>query len=153
MSARGGPKPAPTALKLVRGDKPSRINRAEPKPPTAELVCPAWLTPNAKRIWKERAGELEQAGVLTVWDVELFAQWCEAVVLVRRARRELGQRKSLLVTGARGTQVKHPALQIVRDSIATMLSLSARFGMDPSSRSQLRIGGGPGGSKDRLLTQ
>lgn len=152
MGARGKA-PAPTALKLVRGDRSSRVNRSEPKPPEREVICPTWLTPDAKRIWRENADELVKAGVLTVWDAELFGQWCEAVVQVRRARRELGQRKSLLVKGSKGQPMKHPALQIVRDSIDMMLRISARFGFDPASRGQLRIGGGPGGNKDRLLTQ
>lgn len=153
MGSRG-PKPAPTALKLVRGTKPSRINRREPIPPKGAIECPSWLSVDAKREWRKHAASLEEAGLLSVWDVDLFAQWCEAVVLARRARKELGQRKSLLIKGQRGGDVKHPALQIVKDAVETMMRLSVRFGFDPSSRSQLRPGGGSpdGKSKERFLT-
>jgi phage terminase small subunit len=45
---------------------------------------PEWLGDEARGVWS-LAGDLKAKGVLTAWDTEAFASWCDAVV--RRRRR------------------------------------------------------------------
>ena len=64
---RRGPKPTPTALKILRGNPGHRpINADEPQPkPAKSLRPPAWLDPKAARIWRELGPRLHALGLLT----------------------------------------------------------------------------------------
>jgi phage terminase small subunit len=53
-----GPAPAPTALKLVKGTHPSRVNRKEPKPAEREVKPPSWLEGVALEVWRYYAPDL-----------------------------------------------------------------------------------------------
>src|SRR4051794_29621223 len=108
-----GPAPAPTNLKLLRGEsRPSRVNRHEPQPPLTEVVPPAFLDQEMVAVWLRLAPSLEQRGVLTVWDAETFAVFCVAVVLHRRALAVV-LAEEMVVDGHHGGRVKHPMLQVV----------------------------------------
>jgi P27 family predicted phage terminase small subunit len=48
-------------------------------------VPPSWLSGDARSIWDGLAPDLERRGVLTVWDVEAFANYCDAAARRRRA--------------------------------------------------------------------
>lgn len=135
-----GRTPAPTALKVVRGERPDRINQNEPRPTVSAKVptCPAHLSASAKRVWRRLAPELHRAGVLTDWDREALGVWCEAVVIHRQAVEEL-QSAELVITGDNGNQVKNPLLQIVRDSAQTIRAFAGEFGLTPSSRGRISM--------------
>ncbi|MGH9167383.1 MAG: phage terminase small subunit P27 family, partial [Acidimicrobiia bacterium] len=140
-------------LKVLHGDRRDRINRAEPEPPEAEVACPKWLSPEARAVWARLAPGLVQRGILTVWDVDLFARFCALEVFNRLALEDVQQR-GILVAGRNRARVKNPALQVVRDTGAELRALAARFGLTPSDRSQLRAPEAPGGKKaaQRLLS-
>jgi hypothetical protein len=85
IMGKRGPAPAPTAVRLLRGDRKDRVNFDEPMPAVghsrAAVVAVGrrpidlgWLAP-----------DLERRGVLTVWDVEAFANNCDAAARRRRA--------------------------------------------------------------------
>lgn len=134
-----GPKPTPTALKVVRGDRPSRVNLAEPKPgenPYPEP--PADLGPRAHDLWDRLAPDLHRAGVLTWWDADVFAVYCNAVEAHIEATIHIVE-EGVLVPGERGL-VKNPAFQIQSHASATILQYAARFGLTPSDRQRLNVG-------------
>src|ERR1700749_1466108 len=101
--AKSGPRPAPTALKIVHGEKPSRINTNEPKPAQTDRApsCPSWLSPGARRVWPRLAPDLHRKGLLTEWDREPFAVFCEAVDHHRKAC-EAVDGSAILVRGGHG---------------------------------------------------
>lgn len=133
-----GPKPAPTALKLVRGTRKDRVNQSEPIPPDGEVRPPEYLTEDALTIWNRLAPSLIKRGVLTPWDIDSFAAYCTAVIHHREAVAAV---TSVMIHDSdHGRTVKHPALQVVRDQVAIITQLASRFGLDPSSRSQLDLG-------------
>lgn len=113
---------------------------------------PAWLDGVAVEVWESLAPDLERQGVLTPWDVEAFAMACDAVATYRAARA-LVDAEGLTVEGAKGGRVKHPMLQVMRDSLTSFASLASRFGLTPSDRAKLSIGGDdePKGA-ERLLS-
>ena len=50
---RRGPPPKPGIIKLIEGNPGKRkINRREPQPANDAPRCPAWLTPEAKTVWR-----------------------------------------------------------------------------------------------------
>lgn len=147
-----GPAPRPTSLRVLHGDRPDRINTAEPKPAAVDVSPPEWLPVDAAAVWGAYAPDLRRTGVLTAWDVEAFAAWCDAVARRARAARELQEcgevveapvfNKNGDVTGHR--EVKSPWLAVLNEADAQVQRYGARFGLTPSDRAQLTIGGGSG---------
>lgn len=134
-----GPAPSPTPLKIIKGEKPSRINRNEPKPDPSPRApsCPAWLSKDAKAVWGSLAPQLHTKGVLTEWDRESFAVFCEAVVHHREACK-LVDSSAILINTPHGL-TKNPALQIVRDQASILRGFAQEFGLTPSSRSGIEM--------------
>ena len=134
---RRGPAPEPSARKRERGVRPCRINSAEPCPAPTPLERPFELSEDAREVWRRLAPDLEQAGVLTSWDLDVFAEYCELVVIVREARRKLGY--GLLLVGRRDPVVTNPVWRVYRDALALLRSLAQELGLTPSARSSLRV--------------
>ena len=71
-----GPRAAPTALKLLKGVRPARINDKEPKPKSVSGAIPtgwgAHMSDGAKRFWERYAPVLSKLGVLTEADLPAF---------------------------------------------------------------------------------
>lgn len=147
-----GPAPAPTRLRLLRGD---RVSTSEPIPSDAPVEPPDWLDADALAVWQRLSPDLVRHGVLTAWDVDTFATFCCAVVLHRRAVAAVND--SSVVLEARrgdGDVRKHPALQIVRDQAAIVRAFAGEFGLTPVARTRLTdfTFDGPKGPTSRLLT-
>ncbi len=135
----------PRGLKLLDGDRPDRINRDEPTPAAAVPVVPAFdLSDEARVVWDRLAPDLIAKGVLTGWDVDAFSTYCATVATYQEASRELAV-GGMTARGAAGGVIKSPYWQIMRDAVATMVTLGGRFGLTPSDRAGLKIGG----SEDR----
>jgi P27 family predicted phage terminase small subunit len=134
-----GVAPAPTSLKIVKGEKPSRINHNEPRPDPSEVPeCPEWLSEEAVGVWDALVRPLHAKGLLTLWDVEAFTVFCEAVVHHRHACQAVAH-TDILVKGALGNMVKNPALQIARDTAQTIRAFAQEFGLTPSARSGIQL--------------
>ena len=139
-----GPKPAPTKLKVIRGDRESRINRDEPMPTEGAVKAPAGMTRAARKIWNELAPDLIDKGCLTSWDVYMFEAFCEAASRWRECRDLLHARISeygkFVEKGAANGVIKSPYHQMMRDCEETMAKFGSRFGLSPGDRAGLMIG-------------
>lgn len=102
------------------------------------MRCPGWLSAEAKANWRRLAPGLIRRRLLTVWDQDLFARFCALEVINRQALEEIAKWGVLVAGRYKGSRIKNPALQIVRDTGAELRALSARFGFSPADRSQLR---------------
>ena len=131
-----GPKPRPTRLKLLAGERPSRVNRAEPIPARAEVKMPRGMSPAAQRMWRRLAPDLLEKNIVTSWDVDALQILCETASVHLEARRVLGI-QGLLVPGRRDGLVTNPAWRIYRDSAQLFKTYATDFGLTPSSRSRL----------------
>ncbi len=110
-----GPKPKPTALKILEGDQPCRINRNEPSLPFGCADTPPWLTDLAREHWNEIAPMLAKARVLTDGDRANLALMCESYAEWREDIRGAWKAKDLY------------------------RRLSCEFGLTPSSRSRIKV--------------
>lgn len=135
---RPGPKPAPTQLRIVRGDRPDRINTKEPKAPKSVPRCPAWLSADAKKIWRRTVKQLESMQILSEADQDVICAYVNAVVLYERATKIVDE-VGVLVEGRRDGMVKNPAVQVQRDQAQLIRQLGSELGLTPSSRSRLVI--------------
>jgi P27 family predicted phage terminase small subunit len=156
MGARG-PKPAPTHLKVLKGEQESRINREEPLPSEDELIVPE-MSDGARAIWNELAPDLMDKGCLTPWDTHTFVVFCEAQAMYYECRKLLYATKSkfgkYVEAGAAGGVIKSPYHQMMRDCAETIAKFSSRFGLTPGDRANLRVGlgnDGPVHGAERIL--
>lgn len=134
---RRGPKAANNHLKLVRGDKESRLNREEPVPShTASAIAPSSISEGAQVVWERLAPDMIDKKMLTTWDVDAFTVFCEAVATYHDCRQMMG--KEYTAAGAAGGVIKSPYWQIMRDCSAVMAQYSSRFGMTPGDRASLK---------------
>lgn len=156
-----GPAGKPTALRVLHGDRKDRINTDEPQPAAGDVEPPAWLGAAAVEVWDTLAGDLQGQGVLTAWDVEAFANWCDAVARRRDAAAHIedeGAVVELPVFNKNGDLVGHrraksPWLLALDAADAQVQRYGARFGLTPSDRAQLKVARPetPGGA-ERLLS-
>ena len=133
-----GPAPAPTALKLVKGERKDRINRREPKPRAGLPSPPEELDDAVRAIWDYTIGEIEIMRTATPADRDALVAYCEAVVIHRRASAELAE-VGLTLEGAKGNTVRNPLVQIQRDAAMTIKAFAAEFGLSPRSRSEFEV--------------
>lgn len=128
----------PTHLKVLHGDRPDRINTAEPQPAATVVAPPYPLVRDVQAVWDRLAPDLVAKGVLTSWDVDAFAAFCETAAMLRKAWQ--GAHRGVLVPGKRGEErVYNRAMQGVRDLTAQLATLGGRFGLTPSDRARLTM--------------
>lgn len=102
--------------------------------------------------WDRIAPDLIAKGVLTEWDAQAFTTYCQTVAVYQQASRELAEH-GLTARGAAGGVIKSPYWQIMRDAVGQMTTIGSRFGLTPSDRAGLKIGGSEdrGQGAERLL--
>ncbi|NEB00612.1 phage terminase small subunit P27 family [Streptomyces sp. SID13726] len=156
-----GPVGKPTALRVLHGDRKDRINTDEPQPDAGEVAPPDWLGDRALEVWDGYAPELEAKRVLTPWDVEAFANWCDAVARRRDAAEHVDEEGAVVelnvfnkngeLTGTR--RAKNPWLLALDAADVQVQRYGARFGLTPSDRAGLKIPNeGNGQGAERLLS-
>lgn len=151
MGVAGKGRPSkPTALKLVQGTRSDRINDREPVPAEAPIDPPFWLDSMALEVWEQYAPDLVATGVLTAWDVQAFAEWCDAASTVAFAAQQLADEGHLVEqdvfdrngkkTGVR--VVTNPWFYIQRSALEVTSKRAARFGLTPAERSSVAVNRG-----------
>ena len=121
-----GPRPRPTALKLLAGvTRKDRINQAEPVPPAGDLTKPVGLTAGAEVVWDELVPILTHMGTLTQADARPFWFMCEM------------QATWVANCQLKGTEGFKPRVEL---ELATALRpYFDYFGMTPSSRARISV--------------
>lgn len=156
-----GPAKTPSNIAYLHGARADRINDAEPVPSELDIVAPSWLPAPARTVWKAYAPDLIRKKVLTAWDVEIFAAWCDAAARRRRAVRKVSRDGEVIelpvfnkngeITGHR--LGKNPWLLVLSEADAQVQRYGARFGLTPSDRADLKIADdGDADEDDDLLT-
>jgi P27 family predicted phage terminase small subunit len=133
-----GPAPKPTALRVLQGGHPERVNLKEPVPSDRPIEAPAYLDADARAVWDRVVPDLIRQGVMTHWDSDCMAVYVTAIVHHRRAVDLVNQTNVLIAaSGGHKTIVKHPAMQIIRDQAAVIKSFAQQFGLTPAARSEI----------------
>lgn len=133
---RRGPAPQPTALKLLHGQRESRINRNEPIARDALPICPDVASDEVREIWDYTVRELAAMKVLTAADRDSLVCYCEAVTNHRKSSALL-KRSDVIIKGDHGGPVRNPALAVQRDSAELIRRFAQEFGLTPSGRSRI----------------
>jgi P27 family predicted phage terminase small subunit len=135
-----GPPPKPTALRLLHGGHPERINPREPVVRDAVPEPPESMSDEVRGIWDYTLRELVFMKIAAATDRDSLVCYCEAVVAHRKASAILAQ-SPVLIKGLHGGMVRNPALQIQRDSALTIRVFAQEFGLTPSARSRIQSEG------------
>jgi len=153
-----GPKPRPTALRILEGNPSKRpLPKNEPKPPPIAPKCPHWLHKYGKQEWKRVAPPLERLGLLTQMDLATLVGYCQSFAMLREATEfmnEFGPTYALFERTETGA-IKHdqegkpvlrymqqyPAVSIANKAMANIKAFSGLFGFSPSDRGQMHIPG------------
>ncbi len=147
-----GPRPKPTALKLVSGAAkahPERMNPDEPQPMEGIPLCPS-KDRELRKVWDYTLAQLRGMRVVTMADRDALFAYCQAVLTHRQAS-EMIERQGLIVESPAGAQVANPALKIQRESATHIRAFGTEFGLTPSARTRIRVGdqGADGRQKGR----
>lgn len=152
-----GPVAKPTNVRLLHGDRKDRINADEPDAPDGLPEPPAELSDEVREIWDYTLRQLAAMKLATPADRDALVCYCEAVAVHRQASRLLAQSNVLRVVRARtgDVVVRNPVVQIQRDAAATIRVFAREFGLTPSGRSDIHLGGQGkhhGAGPERLLS-
>jgi P27 family predicted phage terminase small subunit len=128
----------PTHLKVLSGERESRINRGEPLPTGDTIAPPVHLTDGAQKVWDRLAPDLIDKSCLTAWDADLFAVFCDAAATFYECRSAIGSDYTA-AGSVGGTTVKSPLWRIMRDCAETMSRVGGKFGLTPSDRAGIDI--------------
>lgn len=144
-----GPRPKPTALKVLRGNPGHRaLNMDEPRTPEGPVVKPEGLSPGAGVVWDRVAPVCLYMGTLTPGDVETFVRYCEIQATADASaaqKAEPGFTMFLHTTmvdsaGNEHQNVKvHPVIKIELETSVKLRPFYEYFGMCPSGRARLHI--------------
>lgn len=132
-----GPAPKPTALRLIDGDKESRINRNEPVPRSGALECPDDTPEDVRAIWAYTVAELEHMGIDTPADRDALLCFCWAVRNHREASRILANSSLLIKSPKHGGWVRNPVIIEQGKAAQQIRAFAQEFGLTPSARSQI----------------
>ena len=137
MGARG-PTKKPTALRLLGGARPDKVNQHEPKASATSPVCPKAAAPDVREVWEYVVAELETMHIASSADRDPLLCYCEAVVSHRKASAVLAK-TGVLVKGIGGQPVRNPALQIQRDAAGVIRAFAREFGLTPAARAGIEV--------------
>ena len=138
-----GPAPEPTRLKILKGVRPCRINKNEPKPRTVSARIPSgWekqMSTNAKIFWRRHAPRLVKLGLLTEIDLDTFRILCEIYNRWRECASAI-KKHGMIYENPESEVLKfRPEVGIIDKLEKTMLSYLQQFGMSPSSRGGISV--------------
>ena len=143
-----GPRPLPTALKLVTGNAGKRpLNADEPKPEIAPPDIPRHLIGEARKEWKRISPELLRLGLLTRIDRAALAMYCSEWARYVRAEARMQRVDQLMhqegagerTVTPQGYQMQSVDLQISNKAKEACLRFLIEFGMSPAARSRVQV--------------
>jgi P27 family predicted phage terminase small subunit len=140
-----GPKPKPTALRIIEGNKGKRALPAhEPKPPSDMPEPPPFLNAYGLQEWHRVAGTLHAIGSLSNIDQSVLAAYCTAYALWRHAEEDLermrqmdGSTHGAVLKTKQGNLIQNPLIGVVNTARRDVQRLAAEFGLSPSARTQI----------------
>lgn len=136
MGARG-PAPTPTALRVLHGDRPGRINTREPQFGIGSPKPPHWIRKESRRYYRELVRALEPGRILTPADGYSLGMLADAMCRYVEARDAV---EAIKVNGRDGGKVRDPALTAESHAAALVHRLMMQFGLTPASRTSLIAG-------------
>lgn len=149
-----GPKPKPTALRLLDGGRSATVSTEPVFTAPAEMPEPPfYLNTEAADEWRRIVPDLYTTGVYTSVDQTMLAAYCMAYSRWVRAEMDLDRMAALdpathgvMMKTTNGNAIQNPLVGVASTARRDMQRLAAEFGLTPSSRTQLTVD--PNASRD-----
>lgn len=137
-----GRKPTPTVLKIREGNPGKRaINDSEPVAPQETPSCPDFLDEVAREEWARISEILSEMGLLSTADRAALAAYCTVYSRWVHAEEQVKKYGTIVKSPEKGFPMKSPYLTVADQAMETMRKFLVEFGLTPSSRSRIRVGG------------
>jgi P27 family predicted phage terminase small subunit len=134
-----GPKPKPTALKVLEGNPgKQKLPKNEPRPRPLRPTCPAFLGDRARSIWDSLVDELEAVGVLTAVDESDFAAFCQAYAEAQECELYI-QEHGLTFQTSTGYWQQRPEVGIRNKAWDRVDKFGAQLGIGAAHRSRIEV--------------
>lgn len=149
-----GPKPKPTALRLLDGGRSTTVSTEPVFTAPAEMPEPPfYLNTEAADEWRRVVPDLYTTGVYTTVDQTMLAAYCMAYSRWVRAEMDLDRMAAVdptthgvMMKTTNGNAIQNPLVGVASTARRDMQRLAAEFGLTPSSRTQLTVD--PNASRD-----
>jgi len=136
-------------LKLLRGNPSHRpLNKDEPEPsvPLEPPAAPEFLTDYARAEWDRIVKELYHLKLVTGFDIQSLAAYCESYSAWRTAVEKLKDMAArdpamaaLVVKTRSGAVMQNPLFLTMRQAANDMVRHASNFGFNPAARSRINI--------------
>lgn len=133
---RRGPKPKPSALKVIQGTfRPDRAPANEPKPEVVAPEAPKLLTKDARAEWDRLVPQLLELGLLSAIDRDQLAGYCAALAVWAQAERDIKKHGAIIKTpfGLKN----NPAVMNRFKAWEHIRRFGALFGLSPADRTRV----------------
>ena len=135
-----GPKPKPTALKLLAGEsRPSRVPQNEPHPRPILPDMPRYMSTLAEIRWNELLPELDYMGTLTAVDADVLGGYCMAWAEVVTLTADIEEHGRTYTVGTNGAQAARPEVGMLNKARDEMRKLGSELGIGAASRSRISV--------------
>ncbi|MGF7160338.1 P27 family predicted phage terminase small subunit [Rhodoligotrophos appendicifer] len=121
---------------MARGRKPENIT-SDRQAIDAVPSAPAWLSKDAKAVWRQVAPLLVERRILTQGDLGTLESYATSTGLVRDMQRAINKDGAIVATD-KGPK-RHPALGIQNAAMVTARLCAGELGLTPVSRSRPSI--------------
>ena len=137
-----GPKPQPTALKILNGNPGKRpLPENEPTPKVALPRCPKRMSADGRRLWNAIGKRLENCGILTDVDAQAFELLIDAYVEYCEASAKVSQSGPVWLEKGDSKIPKFaysPYWVQMNRAGKRLHAMLREFGMTPSARSAVK---------------
>lgn len=139
---RGGPKPTPRNLRVVRtGKAEGRLTEPPEKPveepPVRIPEPPDELAGEQVDVFVSTAQKLARMRIMTEVDVDALVIYARNWIDARQARERVYETGLIVKAPKTGVPMLNPWLPIARKAEDTCIKIMAEFGLTPSSRNRV----------------
>jgi P27 family predicted phage terminase small subunit len=134
-----GPKPKPTALKILHGNPGHRpLPQNEPQPTLGVPDCPEHLDAVAALEWARIVPELDRMGIMAHVYRAAIAAYCQAYSRWQAAEGIIACEGITTTNPETGCVRIHPAVQIAKESMRLVKEFAVEFGLTASSITRIK---------------
>ena len=117
--------------------------------PVGRLVCPAWLSPGAKKIWHQIVPELRKTGAICRIDTNAITRYCDGFARWKNLAQRIAEMGMTIETESGVKQC--PELGVLLKLENMLSKLESVLGLTPAARVGLHISDTNGNNKTKFF--
>lgn len=142
MSRKGGPRPEPIPLKILKGNGRGLDVGGRPIPQVppferCEPTAPSWLVGEALALWEQLVPPLAALDILKAEDTAVLSALCSAYGELVETDAIIRREGATVTNPTSGHVAAHPLIPHRASARRAVLALSREFGLSPASEQDL----------------